>query len=266
MTFGLTLGGVAGAPRSVQADALPNGQDQAHPCRPTISCTADLVAPGTFEAEIGGAVSGATTGHVASFPLLLKQTLTRFLQIQVGSNGYSVATDSSSASQLRYVDNVFVGPKVHLRDQGDGWPSLALSAVASIPAFQADGVTREDDVFLTAYASEDVGVVHVDWNVGADVWRVEQAPATQAFTALALSVSPVQPLGLAVEGYYFSEAAPVAPHDGGVRVAMSVAPRSWLVADLGGDAGFFPSTRAYTFFFGMTVIPAVLWRPEAPTP
>jgi hypothetical protein len=265
LTFGLTLGGVVGTPRSVRADALPNGQDQAHPCRPTISCTADLVAPGTFEAEIGGAVSGTTTGHLASFPLLLKQTLTRFLQVQVGSNGYSVVTDSSSASQLRYVDSVFFGPKVHLRDQGDAWPSLALSAMASVPAFPAEGVARDDDVFLSAYASKDVGVVHVDWNVGADVWRVERAPATQAFTALALSVSPVPPFGLAVEGYYFADAAPVAPHDGGVRVAMSVSPRSWLVADVGGDAGFFPSTRAYTFFFGMTVIPAVLWRPEAPT-
>jgi hypothetical protein len=72
----------------------------------------------------------------------------------------------------------------------------------------------------------------------------------------------VQPLGFAVEGYYFSDAAPLAPHDGGIRVAMSVASRSWLVADLAGDVGFFPATRAYSFFFGMTIIPAVLWRPE----
>jgi len=245
----------------------PGDQDQAHPCRPTVSCTADIVAPGTFEAEMGGTVSTANQGRVASFPLLLKQTLTRFLQLQVGSNGYTVVTDPSSASQLRYVDNVFFGPKLHLRDQGDVWPSLAVSAEASVPTVRADGAPRDDDAFFTAYASKDVGFVHIDWNVGVDAWRIEPAPATQAFTALALSASPAQTLGVAVEGYYFSDAAPLAPHDGGVRVALSVASRSWLVADLGGDVGFFPSTRAYTFFFGMTVIPAVLWRPEkAPAP
>jgi hypothetical protein len=146
-------------------------------------------------------------------------------------------------------------------------PSLALSAQAGVPAFRADGASRDDDAFFTAFASKDVGLLHLDWNVGVDVWRFEQEPATQAFTALALSVSPVQPLGVAVEGYYFSDAAPLAPHDGGVRVALSVASRAWLVADLAGDVGFFPSTRAYSLFFGMTVVPAVLWRPgKAPAP
>jgi hypothetical protein len=267
LTFGFALGVVTAAPRWARAGSWPDGQDQARPCRPTISCTADIVTPGTFEAEVGGAASTASQGRVVSFPLLLKQTLTKLVQLQVGSNGYTVVTDGSSASQLRYVDNVFFGPKFHVRDQADVWPSLAVSAVASVPTFRADGAPRADDAFFTAYASKDVGLVHIDWNVGLDAWRVEQAPAAQAFTALALSATPVQPFGVAVEGYYFSDAAPLAPHDGGVRVALSVASRSWLVTDLGGDVGFFPSTRAYSFFFGMTVIPAVLWRPEkAPVP
>jgi hypothetical protein len=261
------LAGAMCAPRLASADSWPDDHDQAHPCRPTVSCTADIVDPGTFEAEIGGAASTGRQGHSASVPLLLKQTLTRLVQLQVGSNGYTVATDPSSASPLRYVDNVFFGPKLHLHDQGDVWPSLAVAAEASVPAFRADGAPRNDDAFFTAFASKDVGFVHLDWNVGVDVWRVEQEPATQAFTALALSASPVQPFGVAVEGYYFSDAAPLAPHDGGVRVALSVASRSWLVADLAGDVGFFPSTRAYSFFFGMTMIPVVLWRSaRAPAP
>jgi hypothetical protein len=259
--------GIAGATRRAHAaSSWPGDEDQAHPCRPTVSCTADIVAPGTFEAEVGGAVSTAKQGHVAYFPLLLKQTLTTFLQLQVGSNGYTAVTDPSS-SQFRYVDNVFFGPKFHLRDQGDVWPSLAMSAEASLPSFRTDGEPRKDDAFLTAYASKDVGFLHVDWNVGVDVWRVDQASATQAFTALALSASPVQPFGVAVEGYYFSDAGPLAPHDGGIRLAMSVASRSWLVADLAGDLGLFPSTHAYSLFFGITMIPAVFWRREkAPAP
>jgi len=260
----LGLVGVAGTSRPAHAAASwPQDQDQAHPCRPTVSCTADIVAPGTFEAEVGGAVSIAKEGHVAYFPFLLKQTLATFLQLQVGSNGATVVMDPAS-SHLRYVDNVSFGPKVHVRDQGEVWPSLALSAQASLPPFRTDGEPRNDDAFFTAYASKDVGLVHVDWNVGVDVWRVDQPSATQAFTALALSASPVQPFGVAVEGYYFSDAGPLAPHDGGIRLAMSVASRSWLIADVAGDLGLFPSTHAYGFFFGMTMIPAVFWRQEKP--
>jgi hypothetical protein len=134
---------------------------------------------------VGSAVSTAKQGHVAYFPFLLKQTLATFLQLQVGSNGYTVVTDPSS-SQLRYVDNVFFGPKFHVQDQGDVWPSLAMSAEASLPSFRTDGESRNDDAFVTAYASKDVGFVHVDWNVGVDVWRVDQPSVAQAFTALAL--------------------------------------------------------------------------------
>jgi hypothetical protein len=34
--------------------------------------------------------------------------------------------------------------------------------------------------------------------------------------------------------------------------------------DVGGDAGWFPSTRAYSVFFGMTIVPVVLWRRAPP--
>lgn len=222
-----------------------------------MSCTADIVAPGSLEVEVGGAVAIAKQERTTYFPFLLKQTLAPFVQLQVGSNGYSVATES--ASQLRFVDNVFFGPKFHLRDQGEVWPSLALSAELSAPTLHAEGAERNDDALFVGYASKDIGFLHVDWNVGVDAWRLQEEPAAQVFTALALSVSPVQPFGFALEGYYFSDAAPLAPRDGGVRLAMTVASRSWLVADVAGDVGMFPSTRAYSVFFGMTVIPVKLW-------
>jgi hypothetical protein len=240
---------------------LPGAEDQARPCRPTISCTADIVAPGSLEVEVGTLSATSSTGpaRAVSFPLLLKQTLLPWLQLQVGSNGY---TQLEAVPPLRYFDNVIFGPKLHLNDQGDVWPSLSLSAQASLPASSAAGYTPVDDLFLTAFASKDVGRIHADLNVGAFVWRVEDAPATQAFTALALSTSLPPPLGLAVEGYYFAEAGPLAPHDGGVRAALSVNARSWLVLDGGGDVGFFPATRAYSVFLGVTMIPLVLWRSE----
>ena len=35
---------------------------------------------------------------------------------------------------------------------------------------------------------------------------------------------------------------------------------TWLTFDVGGDVGFFPSTRAYSVFVGMSIIPAILWK------
>jgi len=238
----------------------PDVQDQVHPCRPTISCTADIVAPGRLEVEVGAQSSGpSASSHAVSFPFLLKQSFTHVLQLQVGSNGY---TRLDSTPQARYLDNVFVGPKLHLTDQGELLPSLALTAQVSLPTFQAAGYERHDDVFVTAHASKDVGFLHADWNVGALLWGVDASPAAQAFTALALSPALPAPLGAAVEGYYFSGAPPFAPRDGGVRACASVTARSWLVVDAGGDAGFFPGTRAFTVFLGATFIPVAFRRSD----
>jgi hypothetical protein len=237
----------------------PDARDSAHPCRPTISCTADLTSPGTLEIEAGELASLARGGaHVASFPVLLKQTFTPLLQLQVGSNGYTFAGPTPRA---HYLDNLVFGPKLHLHDQTGAWPSLAVSAQLGQPTFAAAGYTRSEDAFFTAFASKDVGAIHGDFNVGLDLWQLDAAPASQVFAALALSTALSSVLALAVEGYVFSDAAPAAAHDGGVRAALGFTARPWLVVDAGGDVGFYPDVRAASVFLGATVIPAVWWRP-----
>ena len=64
-----------------------------------------------------------------------------------------------------------------------------------------------------------------------------------------------------VEGYYFTDASPVAARDGGFLFAVSHNPLPWLMFDVGGDVGMFPSTRAYSVFLGMSIVPVLLWRP-----
>ena len=236
---------------------LPLDADAAHPCRPTVSCTADIVAPGALEAEVGAyAAKLGGESRLTNFPVLLKQSFTRSLQLQVGSNGYTaLRTDAGSA---HHVDNLVVGPKLHLVDQGPLAPSFALSAAGSVAAF----ARGPDAALLTAYASKDVGPVHFDANVGANVLWLDtlDAAAAQPFVAVAASATPVAPFGVALEGYAFGAARPYAAHDGGVRAAATLSPRSWLVFDVGGDIGFFPSTHSYGLFFGVTAVPVVFWR------
>ncbi len=237
----------------------PDDRDHVAPCRPTIACTADLSAPGTLELEAGyiHRALPASASQLAT-PFLLKLTLATWAQLQVGSNGYTAVQGGSPA---RYFDNVTLGLKAHLADQTDLRPSLALTAAASLPTPPGEeGYLRAYDALFTAHASKDLGPVHADLNAGANVWRLSDHPLPQAFGALALSTNLVDPFAVSAEAYVFSSAAPVAGRDGGFLVALSHSPRKWLTFDLGSDVGFFPATRAFSVFVGMSIVPVVLWR------
>ena len=246
------------ATRTAESAEPPDARDAARPCRPTVSCTAELTAPGTLEVETGAQASRLGDGSRAlTVPFLLKQTVARFLQLQLGSNGYTTTTASPRG---RYLDNLFVGPKFHVVDQTKWVPALAFSAQWSFPTFEGVGYSRHHDAFFVGYASKDLGPIHLDLNVGANAYRLE-APLGQVFAALAVSASlPGTPFGAALEGYAFSDASPLATPDAGVRFFIAASPRPWLVFDFGGDVGLITSTRAYSVFVGMTIVPVLFFR------
>jgi hypothetical protein len=223
-----------------------------------VSCTAELATPGTLEVEAGYNFQGSSAVATRNFPFLLKLTLSKMLQLQVGSNGFTLAEPLlPPLGSTLYFDNLLAGAKLHLLDQGKLSPSIAITALVGIP-------TRTDanvDVFVTGHASKDIGALHADLNVGITEWMVDTGePVAQGLIAFALSTSLPPPFGIALETYYLSSALPAAPNDGGVRFAISATPKPWLVFDFGGDVGFFPSVRSYTVFFGMSIVPAVFWR------
>jgi hypothetical protein len=240
---------------------LPHESDAAHPCRPTVSCTADLTSPGTLEVEVGAYAASLGGGQrLWAYPLLLKQTFTPWLQWQLGTNGFTVVRDSRASYSERRIDNVATGPKVHLVDQGDIAPSIALTVQGSLPTADAGS----DGAIFTAHASKDAGPIHTDWNVGATLWwRGGENAAAQPFSALAFSATPLPPIGVALEGYVFAHAAPHAARDGGLRAAITLTPRPWIVFDIGGDVGLYPATHGHSLFVGLTTIPIVFWRDRA---
>ena len=240
--------------------SLPNDGDLSLPCRPTIACTADVVRPGALEIE-SGALYRRTAGPehrgVWSLPVLAKLTVAPELQLQVGTNGFTTTVGSPDQ---RYLDDLLFSPKLHFLEQTTYLPSLSASAELSVPTLRAAGYLRTYDVLFTGYVTKDLGPVHVDLNAGANLWRIEDRPLPQGFAALALSTSLVGPFGIMAEGYVFSDAQPVSRHDGGFLFALSHSPKPWLVFDVGGDVGFFPSTHSFATFFGMTIVPVLFWR------
>jgi hypothetical protein len=160
------------APARALALGLPDDHDRVLRCRPTIACTAELASPGTLEVETGYIDRAAGAGAAQrSFPFLLKLTLATWGQVQIGSNGYTVAQRPRTE---RFFDDVTVGLKLHLADQGPVQPAVSLSATLSVPTPAGQqGYVRTYDAFLVAYASKDVGPVHGHLNVGFSAWRSE---------------------------------------------------------------------------------------------
>ena len=227
------------------------------PCRPTIACTADLVPPGAFELEAGvlfRSINGS--GRQWTFPFLAKLTMSEWAQLQLGSNGYSFARGDVPA---QFLDDLTPGVKVHLLDQDSVLPSLSFSALASIPTFRGEGYLRTYDTLFTGYITKDLGWFHADLNMGLNVWRV-QDPRPQEWVALAISGNLPPPFGIMAEGYYFTNASPIATRDGGLLFAICHSPKPWLMFDFGGDVGYFPSTRAYSVFAGMSIVPMLFWQ------
>jgi hypothetical protein len=209
--------------------------------------------------EAGGIYRHAGSGSSQrTLPFLIKLTLAPWVQLQVGSNGYTVVQGDTPA---RFFDNAILGFKLRLTEQGQAWPVLSFSGAVGLPTPAGQqGYVRAYDAFFTGYASKDIGPVHADLNAALNLFGLEDHPLAQGLLTLALSTDLPPPFGIMAESYVYSNAAPLAPRDGGFLFAITHTPRKWLTFDVGGDVGYYPVTRAYSLFVGVTVVPAVLWR------
>ena len=233
---------------SVRAD--PEDDRKVAPCRPTVTCTADLAPPGTLEIELGYQLRRIDEGSVYEHgvPLLAKMPFTTWLEAQLGSNGYTVTPMGS------YFDNVTAGAKLHLLDQAGARPSIALTVTASIPTASQRGYTRIYDLFVTAHASKDYGSLHLDWNVGVDAWQLAGPTSAQPFTALAATYAVTPRTGVTLEPHYFADASPIAPRDVGLVAAATYSLRSWLVVDVAADVVVAAQASA-TLLVGVSLAP-----------
>jgi hypothetical protein len=243
--------------------ALAGAPEERHrvlPCRPTVSCTADLVPPGSLEVEAGYSARRAPPGgFVHAEPLLLKLSVLTWFQLQLGMNGEVFTTGEVARSQ-RYLDDISFGSKVKFVDQSSGWPSIAASAAVQIPSWDRPrNLPYALDASFWLYASKDDGPFHVDLNGGFNVWQFDVAPDSQAFVTLATSLAVTRRWGVLLEVYEMGDGGVVAPRDAGVLSGITFAPVPWLMFDAGGDYGLVRTTRAFTMFAGLTTVVWDFW-------
>jgi hypothetical protein len=228
---------------------FPTEDTRALPCRPTIACTADIVAPGIVEIEAGGQLKRAPDATTVSTPLLLKLTLADWGQLQVGSGGLLYRSGFS-------FDAVSAGLKLHVQDQTDLAPSVSFSLAVGFPTAQQ---SQGSAALLALYLTKDFGWLHADFNIGLNLLRPERDGHPQAWSALALSVALPHGFGPMAELYGFSNAAPLAARDAGVLLALAWQPAHWLVIDAGVDIALIEATRQVNAFVGFTVTAFDFW-------
>ena len=256
-----TWGAIASAwlaisiPSASRADT-PNDEDSVLPCRPTIACTADITPPGTFEVEAGAIVKRMPKRTTAlQTPLLVKYSMATWLQLQVGDSGFTHAWGGASAT---YVDDVEVGPKLHLADESRALPAVSFSATVSLPTLRDQtGYLRTYDLSLVGYVTKKFGPLEADLNVGLTEFAIDDAPLPQGLAALAWTLTLPSPFGAMLETYEYTDARGIAPHDVGTLAALTISPKKWLVFDVGGDLGWVPSTRSGSLFVGASFVPYV---------
>jgi hypothetical protein len=223
--------------------AYADGDDRhVAPCRPTLSCTADLVAPGTLEVELGYQLRRGGDVTTQTTPVLVKLPVAHWLELQAGDNGYTTGAGE------RYVDNVTAGAKLHVLDQTDARPSVAITVTAALPThgpFEAIAV---------AAASKDLGAYHVDGNAGIAAGQ----SVVQPYVALAVTHPLSDRWSVTIEPHYFAYAEPLAVRDGGAIAAVAFAPRPWLVIDAAID-GVAIGPRSIAGLAGVSIAPARLW-------
>ncbi|HEX7663082.1 MAG TPA: hypothetical protein VF407_01155, partial [Polyangiaceae bacterium] len=197
---------------------LPNDEDEALPCRPTIACTAQITKPGTSEIELGALSKRTSDGRSLTTPFLLKFTLEEWLQIQVADNGF---THSTGADKEDFFDEVSFGAKIHLAKETTFLPEVSLSAELAVPSYtgQPNAIVGYD-AFFTGYATKNFGPVEADLNVGVTEFGIAKNAKTQGWSALALSLDLNLPVGVMGEIYEFTGAAPFAPRDAGALFAV----------------------------------------------
>jgi hypothetical protein len=248
---GVALLLVAATSRAARAD-----DDDLHvaPCRPTVSCTADLAPPGTLELELGDQLRrvDANGDYQETTPFLIKLPLASWIEVQLGDNGYTLEPHA------QYLDNIIVGGKLHFADQTAHRPSLALTISASIPTVAQEGYTRTTDLFVTAHASKDFGKLHVDANVGLNAWQVEGPANYQAFAVVAGTYAVTDKLGIALEPHYFTNAGRSASRDFGALAAVEYTVRPWLIVD-GAIEVVFEDQGSVAGLAGISLAPVRLW-------
>ncbi len=222
------------------------------PCRPTVTCTAELAAPASSTSSsaisCGGCREEQRRRHHA---VSLKLPLAHWIEVQLGGNGYTIAPSA------HYFDDIVAGVKLHVADQTTRAPSLAVTASVGVPTVAQLGYT---DVRSLADRARQQRHPSCSPRFQCRARRVAtrrpaQLPAVDR--ARTIAGAHAETRGRDPESARAS-ASPVAARDASTLAAIELTARAWLVIDAALEATGW-GQRSVSALAGLSITPTRLW-------
>lgn len=232
------------------------GPDEVEAIAPMPCCTAGIVPAGHFEVETNCSGDTAGVSFVHTSNLTLKYSFTDRLQVQVGSPNFLVGGVDTTRHSF---DGLVVGAKYVLRDEGELAPILSASAHLIIPTWTDDDAYQPTfDVQAWFYASKTLGALTFDATLTASVVNLLGELAPRGGASLTATWNFSQHWGLSTGPYgFFGDPAKVTV-DGGFWASLNYNPIPQIAFSAGVEAGFVPTSRAFSVFAGVAFVPTAM--------
>lgn len=233
------------------------------PCVHAVALLTALLAPisvsadegdeaGSIEIELGYIMKDAgEAGREHTTPFMLSIGLQPWMQVQIGSNGYTYRPEA------QFFDDLMLGFKFRLTEQSAYLPTVAFSALLSVPTTPDQlGYAPSYDALFGLYLTKDATPwLSFDLIANLNIWHIDDVPLRQLAGALSANFALPQDFSANVGVYAMTGADPYSGKDAGLQVGVGWAPAPWLTVDAIGDLALMKDVRAYSVSAGLTITP-----------
>jgi hypothetical protein len=235
---------------AVHADA--SDEATVTPYRPTVSNPADLSVPGWLELEVGGLrVLGTDGSRTDTAPWLLKYAFDDNSGVLLGGNAFDSVIAVGGRRESGFGDTLLEWKQRFPIRNG---MAFGIEAGVEAPTARADIGIGKPAYLVNGIYSVDLGVTHLDVNLGGTRFTMSSAGAShwQSAWAVALSRAITSSLGAAVEISGSAQRGASHSHQALVAVNYNLSRR--VVLDTGVALGLDRAAHDRSLFAGGTFL------------
>lgn len=237
--------------------ALADDGPPVTPYRPSVASPAQLPAPGQLEFELGGLSEKNDGERQDSLPYLFKLAFSEEWGVLFGGDALVSARDENGERHSGFGDTTLTLKRAFLIDDATGF---GVEFTAKAPTAKDSLGSGKSDYTLNGIFSKDIGDVHMDLNLNATRLGAIDPDTGRTQTGWASSFSTP------VSEKWTATGELSGTHQSGTRntalvlAALTYSPTPRMAIDFGVAKGLNNASQDWSFFTGIVVPVANLWR------
>ena len=235
-----------------QADAA----DAILPYRPSVASPAQLSVPGQLEFEVGGLATKTGATRRASLPYTFKLAFTPAWGVLLEGEAAVRARDATGRRETGVGDTTLVLKRAFLLDSAT---ALGLELGWKLPTAKNAIGSGKSDLSLNGIVSRDLGVVHMDANLGATRLGASDPGTGTVQTGWAASFSTPVSARWGATAELSGTRLRGAPATAQLLLAATYSPTPRLAIDVGMARGLTGASADWSLFSGLVVPLGKLW-------